>query len=515
MCLPKRYIVVLLGFWGLLISIGYRAVFAMVMVHVIKASHGTDNDESLFAGNCTAFGHGRNLTLDWSVAISQYFNTGYFLGSVITQLPGGYLASRFSPRRVCGFSILISSVMMVCLPEAIKYSKYLVFVLRCLQGIVEGCSVPALNGVISAWAPKYERSKMITFAFAGKYVFLSYLSPAVGQIVTGFTACFLAWYASLYIYGGLGIIWSLLWIFCLYDTPSQHPSLSRAERDLFEREGASVKQGSAKVASQIPWRKILTSLPMSAIMIGSFCRNWIFAMVITEVPQYFKDAFKMDIATIGLKAALPEILMTVVTITGGVTIDKLIKSRLISTTVGRKLAQTTGFGIEALCFLSLRWIYNSTNALVLLSVGVAFSGFAISGYQVNPLDLAPQYASVLTGMSRLGAIGAVLSTFVAGKLGKQNIESWQEIFTIAGSIHLVGVAYYAIFASGQLQDWAVVEETKPLVSSVRESSPPENAKDNEDQVESIEDRDFRFSASQRAHNKEEYDSPDWFTTSYP
>jgi hypothetical protein len=34
--------------------------------------------------------------------------------------------------------------------------------------------------------------------------------------------------------------------------------------------------------------------------------------------------------------------MTVVTITGGIMIDKLIKSTLISTTVGRKLAECSG-----------------------------------------------------------------------------------------------------------------------------------------------------------------------------
>ena len=80
-----------------------------------------------------------------------------------------------------------------------------------------------------------------------------------------------------------------------------------------------------------------------------------------------------------------------------------------------------GFGVEALCLIGLRYV-NSKNdniALVLLSVGVGFSGLAISGYQVNPLDLAPQYVSILTGLSRLGTLGAILSTSVAGKLRRQ------------------------------------------------------------------------------------------------
>ena len=32
---------------------------------------------------------------------------------------------------------------------------------------------------------------------------------------------------------------------------------------------------------------------------------------------------------------------------------------------------------------------------------------------------------------------------------------WGHVFLIASSIHFIGVIFYAIFASGELQDWAV------------------------------------------------------------
>jgi MFS transporter, ACS family, solute carrier family 17 (sodium-dependent inorganic phosphate cotransporter), member 6/7/8 len=44
-----------------------------------------------------------------------------------------------------------------------------------------------------------------------------------------------------------------------------------------------------------------------------------------------------------------------------------------------------------------------------LTLGVAFSGFAISGYNVNHLDIAPRYASILMGMSNgIGTIAGIL-----------------------------------------------------------------------------------------------------------
>lgn len=460
MAFLRRVYVVFLGFLGLLISIGFRSVFSMIMVHVVKSEKG--EKEGLF-GKCNVNGTSRDLSVTYSVSDTQFFQSAYFFGSFLMQLPGGYLATRFSPRRVCGLSILISSVLMIVLPFPIQYvqNPAPVFIIRFLQGLVEGWSVPAMNGVISAWAPKSEKSRMVTFVYAG-----AYLSPALAMVLTGVSACWVSWNASLFLYGGLGVIWSFAWVCTIYDTPTLHPGLHRSETDVFSKEGANVSKGSQSVAQRIPWSKILRSLPVWAIIFGSFCRNWIFSMMITQVPQYFKDAFKIDIATIGFTAALPEVLMTIVTISGGVFIDKLIKHNLLSTSHGRKLAQCTGFGIEALCLIGLRFVGTNDIALVLLSVGVGFSGLAISGYQVNPLDLAPQYVSILTGLSRLGTLGAILSTFVAGTLRQNNLQSWQNLFTIAGSIHLAGVLFYGIFASGERQPWAEPTETRPLLAPV-------------------------------------------------
>lgn len=44
-----------------------------------------------------------------------------------------------------------------------------------------------------------------------------------------------------------------------------------------------------------------------------------------------------------------------------------------------------------------------------LTFGVAFSGFAISGYNVNHLDIAPRYASILMGLSN--GIGTLAGIF--------------------------------------------------------------------------------------------------------
>ena len=53
--------------------------------------------------------------------------------------------------------------------------------------------------------------------------------------------------SRLYSLGGLGVVWSVLWVCTIYDTPALHPSLHPSEADLFTREGANVGRGSQRV----------------------------------------------------------------------------------------------------------------------------------------------------------------------------------------------------------------------------------------------------------------------------
>lgn len=110
-------------------------------------------------------------------------------------------------------------------------------------------------------------------------------------------------------------------------------SLSEKERRIFEEEGSNVLVASASVVSftllfhnpyaliekqilacchryalivvflsqqakNIPWRAILTSRPVYALFLANFTRSWVFAMVLTELPQYFADAFSLNVATV-------------------------------------------------------------------------------------------------------------------------------------------------------------------------------------------------------------------------
>ena len=100
-------------------------------------------------------------------------------------------------------------------------------------------------------------------------------------------------------------------------------------------------------------------------------------------------------------------------------------------------------------------------AIIALVFAVGCSGFAISGFNVNHLDIAHRYASILMGISNgVGTFSGMICPITVTRMTKNHetddilAVEWHHVFLIASSIHFVGVIFYAIFASGEEQDWA-------------------------------------------------------------
>lgn len=63
--------------------------------------------------------------------------------------------------------------------------------------------------------------------------------------------------------------------------------------------------------------------------------------------------------------------------------------------------------------------------MIALTFGVAFSGFAISGYNVNHLDIAPKYASILMGLSNgIGTLAGIFCPIVIDFLTKDTVSQF-------------------------------------------------------------------------------------------
>ncbi|KAF7258297.1 hypothetical protein EG68_04536 [Paragonimus skrjabini miyazakii] len=157
----------------------------------------------------------------------------------------------------------------------------------------------------------------------------------------------------------------------------------------------------------------------------------------------------------GFLSAVPHLVMAIIVPLGGQLADRLRKN-MLSTTAVRKIFNCGGFGLEAVFLLGVGYSKTITSALACLILAVGFSGFAISGYNVNHLDIAPRYASILMGLSNgVGTISGMICPLTTELLTKgEQKDGWATVFLIASLVHFAGVTFYALFASGEKQPWA-------------------------------------------------------------
>ncbi|XP_060803924.1 vesicular glutamate transporter 1 [Amyelois transitella] len=442
-CLSARYTVALLACFGFSIMFGMRCNMSMAKLKMTEKHN-------------TSSGVKEDTPFEWNVEVESSIDSSYFFGYLITQVPGGFLASMYPANRIFGVAIVISSVLNMAIPGAMSIGPAAVVMLKIAQGFVEGVTYPSCHGIWRMWAPPLERSRLATLAFCGTYAGI-----VIGMPLSGLLTDYIAWQAPFYFYGVSGMIWYTLWLWLVFERPSKHPHISGKELTYIEQSLGTATQAAMPGFWATPWKAFATSPPVYAIIVANFCRTWNFCLLVIFQSAYFNTRFNMQITESGFVGAIPHLIMTSLVPIGGMLADYLRKNNIMTTTNVRKLFNCGGFGLEAFFFVLVAYANNKYSATIELTLGVACSGFAISGYNVNHLDIAPRYASILMGLSNgIGTIAGFLVPIVIDYItqDKENhekaITEWRAVFLMGATVHFIGITIYGIFASGELQPWA-------------------------------------------------------------
>ncbi|KAF0041268.1 hypothetical protein F2P81_007166 [Scophthalmus maximus] len=439
--LPKRYIIAILSGLGFCISFGIRCNLGVAIVEMV-------NNNTVYINGTPVL---QKAQFNWDPETVGLIHGSFFWGYIVTQIPGGFISNKLFANRVFGAAIFLTSVLNMFIPSAARVHYGCVMFVRILQGLVEGVTYPACHGMWSKWAPPLERSRLATTSFCGVF----------------------------------GIIWYVMWLLLAYGSPAEHPTITDEERMYIETTiGETINQLSVTEKFNTPWRRFFTSMPVYAIIVANFCRSWTFYLLLISQPAYFEEVFGFPISKVGILSAVPHMVMTIVVPIGGQLADYLRSNKIMSTTNVRKLMNCGGFGMEATLLLVVGFSHTRGVAISFLVLAVGFSGFAISGFNVNHLDIAPRYASILMGISNgVGTLSGMVCPLIVGALTKNKTRlEWQNVFVIASMVHYTGVIFYAIFASGEQQDWANPETSEEKCGIIDEDELAEESELNSDNV---------------------------------
>ncbi|CAH8862957.1 unnamed protein product [Trichobilharzia szidati] len=504
-CSKCRYIIAVMAFLNCILIYMMRVdlnvtILAMVNETVEEKSN---IHKTFFCANSTddvPTNHNRiNVgELNWGRLTQGIVLGAFFWGYIITQIPGGILAFRFGPKWVVFVSLAGCAIIEFCIPPAARSHVEILIFLRVAEGLLQGVMMPNIACLIAIWSPPTEKSRFTAFVFSG-IIFGTVLGQTSAGIISQpraihshlHTAPIYVsyWYNVHYLFGIIALIFSLLWIILVYNSPENHPWIGENEKHfltdpspgVFSRNRLQSSQSERKPSMAsfaystrsldslsidlditqkryVPWSKIFRSRSVWAILICHVCYNWAFYTLITGMPTYMSRVLGFSIAENGLLSSIPYIAQSVVSFIVAYFSDLFIMKRYLSTTWVRKinnLIALGGLGFSLICVSIVGC--NRTGAVVLFSVTVGLMGFSFAGYGSNSLDLAPIYSGNIISITNTAAtLPGILGPLVFGYLTRESssVHNWLFVFSITAGIAWFGALMNLWMTSGEIQAWS-------------------------------------------------------------
>ncbi|CAH8508437.1 unnamed protein product [Heterobilharzia americana] len=338
--------------------------------------------------------------MPWTEAIkNDIVENAVFFAYLITSPIGGYLTVNYDSSFLLGGSVAITCGMNLFLPlvetmgNNINAKLVMIILLRLIQGLAEGCLIPAVFGVLRFWSPENERSTLVCLAVIGVS-----LGPLIGLPVCAEIEKKWGWGVVFYIYANLGLIWCIFWWRLIDEKPNKDKKLGKREMN-FLKSTIPNRILFTQGYTQIPWQKIFTSRPVYAILFTYAADDWTFQISSVCMQSFYQQIYDVDVERTIFFLSFPFLSRSMFVPIGGIFADFLRINTSLSRTTIRKMFAGLGFGLKGIFFIALGYAPSEIYATMLLSLALGFSGLAVAGYAVNVIDLAPNFSGLVMGFA--------------------------------------------------------------------------------------------------------------------
>lgn len=401
----------------------------------------------------------KNGTFNWSPKTQGVILGAFFWGYIITPIPGGFVAERFGGKWLFGLGVVLTGILGMLIPIVTStFGHEGLIAIRALQGFCEGVTYPALEVLLAFWIPKDERCTAITCVHQGGFV-----GVVVGLLVSGKLAAsdFLGgWPSVFYVFGAATIVWFTMWTLLTSDKPETHRFISAFEIKRIQNGLSSGQQKNEAIRPRLPWKSILISAPVWAYVCTTFGFLYLQYTLITELPTYLGTVLHFDIGSNGFYSSLPYFGAIVTSAIAATISDFLVKRNIVRVTIVRKLFNSTAMFGSSIVLMSVVAVAgcDGQSSLILFLIAGAIRGLAESSTGPIAIDMAPEFAGTIFGMTvTVGSFSGIIVPYVTGLLTNEvnSTANWSYSFYVAGAVGIVTGLIFLIFGSADLQPWAV------------------------------------------------------------
>jgi ACS family glucarate transporter-like MFS transporter len=386
---------------------------------------------------------GPRIQQDLGITPEQW---GWVLGAFVLsyglfEIPTGALGDRFGQRRVLTRIVLWWSAFTALTGVASGFVPLVI--IRFLFGAGEAGAYPNMAGVVSRWFLTRERAVAQGFIWGA-----SRAGGALAPLLVIPIQSTLGWRASFFIFGAVGIVWCVIWLW-------------------WYRDGQDVVPVSAHGGSQsavrhheVPWGVLLRSPQVWTIVLMYGCYAWGSWFYFSWLHTWLVKARGFSEAEMAIFSALPFVLGAGANLAGGFVSDAAV--RKLGVRRGRIIVGSTCLAIGACLLVATALTQNKTGAVFLLTLGFGVMDLMLPSAWAICLDISGPHAGAVTGaMNTAGQFGGFLCTVLFGYIVGQFNDYNLPLFVIAGMVALSAFLFTRIDASRPLTP---VADSQPAIA---------------------------------------------------
>ncbi|EDW09104.2 putative inorganic phosphate cotransporter [Drosophila mojavensis] len=392
----------------------------------------------------------------WTERTKSLVLSSFFWGYVLTQVPAGVLARKFGAKATIVTGLSICSVLNVFTPICARLGGWqLLCGVRLLEGVCQGVLYPSYHTLISAWVQPSERASLGTYAYMG-----AQFGTILMLATSGILASLAGWASIFYISGGFGCLWVAAYWLRGSSSPAQSKYISEEEHQLIQLAQArevETKLEQPKESLSPPWMSFFTSPAFLSLTATHCASTWGFWTLLTQIPNYMKNVLGKDIKSNALLSSLPYTVMLLLS-WFFVWLSKLLQKSSISLSCSRKFFNSIGQFVPMCLLVALGYVQQEqdTLAVILLCLTVGLNSGCQLGFVINHIDLSPNFAGVLMGISNgIANIMSIAGPLLVGVVvtNEQDASQWRIVFFVTAAFYLVGNGLFLIFGSASIQPW--------------------------------------------------------------
>ncbi|XP_016952942.1 putative inorganic phosphate cotransporter [Drosophila biarmipes] len=391
---------------------------------------------------------------DWTEAQKSYVISSFFWGYISKQFMGGYLCKRYGAKRVMFWSVFGSRVCSTLTPLFIGFGEWKAYcAIRVIMGLAQGVIFPCIHQHLARWSLPAERSRLGALSYSGcecGNMSAMFLSGMIAKSSLG-------WHGISYVSAGVAFFWCALWFILAADNPTKSRFVGEREF-LYIESSLEHTEMYHETTIPIPWRAICTSAPFLGFLVTRCCGMWGLSTLQAQIPAQMNGVLDMDMKSTAFFSALPFLAMWVMSYVYLIAVDILLAGNCLSLTTLRKTFNSIAFWIPCATLIGIGFLGldQKSLAIALMTISVGVNSDATIGSSLNPIDLSPNHAGILTGIvNTTVSVVTIVTPLVVGLVVEDgtNRSEWQIIFIIAAVLLFLGNCVYLCFGTAVTQPW--------------------------------------------------------------